>query len=159
MKISFEPIKPKKPIINPAILKAGVEQATTFCKEGAKADFRKTTATWTHQPTWYITRRGTDWFIGTKDEIYGYVDEGTPPHTIRAKNPSGRLAFFSKGFKPKSRAGYIASYAGVKASQGFVRPKEVQHPGTKARNFSKKIAEKWQKEFAKRIRAAIKAAK
>jgi hypothetical protein len=32
------------------------------------------------------------------------------------------------------------------------------HPGIKARSFSKKIAEKWQKEFAKMVRAGIKRA-
>lgn len=159
MKISFEPIKPKRPIVNATALDAGIKDATEKAKEGVKADFQKTTATWQHQPVWYITRRGTDWFIGTKDEIYGYVDQGTEPHPIpKTIQPGKRLAYFKTGFKPKSRVGYIASYQGQKASRDFRRPKQVHHPGTKAREFSKKIRVKWEKEFAKLMRAAIKKA-
>lgn len=159
MKISFEPIKPKRPIVNAAALAAGIKDATEKAKEGVKADFQKTTATWQHQPVWYVTRRGTDWFIGTKDEIYGYVDQGTAPHLIKSKYPpKGRLRFRVGGFRAKSRPGYIASYAGAKASGKQVFPKVVHHPGTKAREFSKKIRVKWEKEFAKMMRAAIKKA-
>ena len=158
MKIDFTPIKPKKDVLDPARYKAEIDKATIAAKDGVQADFKKTAATWSHQPTWYTTRRGTIWYIGTKDEIYGYVDEGTSPHIIAPKKPGGRLRFFGGGFKPKSRVGYIASYNGVTASKDLTYTKIVHHPGTKARNFSKKIAEKWQKEFAKMMRAGIKRA-
>lgn len=154
MKISLEPIKPKKDLLNPKRYIDAVAKATTESKDGVKADFKKTTSTWEHQPQWYTTRRGTDWYIGTKDEIYGYVDLGTKAHVIRAKTKKG-LAFFRTGFKPKSRVNYIASYKGQKATKNFTRPMSVMHPGTKARNFSVKIREKWQKDFAKKCRAAI----
>lgn len=157
MKISFEPITPKKDLLNPKRYLDAVEKATNESKEGVKADFKKTTNTWEHKPTWFITRRGTDWYIGTKDEIYGYVDLGTRGHQIKAKTKKG-LAFFATGFKPKSRVNYIASYKGKKANKNFRRPMSVMHPGTQARNFSIKIREKWQKEFAKKCRAGIRAA-
>lgn len=157
MKISFEPIFPKKDLLNPQRYIDGVVKATAESKNGVQADFKKTTNTWEHKPRWYTTRRGYDWFIGTKDEIYGYVDLGTKAHTIRAKTKKG-LAFFATGFKPKSRVNYIASYKGKKANKNFRRPMSVQHPGTQARNFSEKIRNKWEKEFQKKCRAAIKAA-
>ena len=158
MKIDFTPIKPKKDVLDPARYKAEIDKATTDAKNGVQADFKKTTATWSHKPTWYTTRRGTIWYIGTKDEIYGYVDNGTPAHDIPMKEGGPLLAYFKTGFKPKSRVGYIASYNGVAANRNFRKRKLVHHPGTKARNFSKKIAEKWQKEFAKMMRAGIKRA-
>jgi Rieske Fe-S protein len=155
MKISLEPIKPKKNLLDPARYEAELAKATRDSVEGVKADFKKTTATWQHQPVWYITRRGTDWYIGTKDEIYGYVDEGTKPHDIPAK-PGKFLRFYRTGFKPKSRVGYIASYAGAKATKDLTFTKIVHHPGTKARQFSVKIREKWAKKFAQACRQAIK---
>lgn len=155
MKISLTPIKPKKDLFNPAKYKDRIDLASFVAKEGIKADFRKTTATWSHQPKWYTTRRGTDWYIGTTDEIYRYVNEGTRPHTIAPKRAGGRLRFFRGGFKAKSRVGYIDSYAGKSANKDLTWAKIVHHPGTKARNFSIKIRDKWIKEFAKMCRQAI----
>lgn len=157
MKISLQPIMPKKDLFNPARYKDGIELATFVAKEGIKADFRKTAATWSHQPKWYTTRRGTDWYIGTTDEIYGYVNYGTRPHIIAPKKKGGRLSFRS-GYKAKSRVGYIDSYAGSPAHGATIWAKIVHHPGTKARQFSIKIKEKWMKEFAKMCRQAIKTA-
>lgn len=158
MKINIAPITPKKNLLNPDLYQKLIAQAVLDTKDGVKADFQKTAATWTHQPKWFITRRGTDWWIGTKDEIYAYVDLGTPPHIIAPKREGGRLRFYRSGFKPKSRVGYIDSYAGKTASKDLTWAKLVHHPGTKARHFSLKIAAKWQKEFAKRCRAAVKQA-
>jgi hypothetical protein len=94
MNFSFTPIKPKKDVLNPARYMAEIAKATTDAKNGVQADFKKTVATWKTKPVFYVTRRGTIWYIGTKDEIYGYVDNGTKgpypiPKTIR---PGKRLA-------------------------------------------------------------------
>lgn len=158
MKITFEPIIPKKKVFDPARYIAEVDRAVITSKNGVQADFKKTTATWSHQPKWYATRRGYIWYIGTSDVIYSYVDEGTRPHVIRPKRPGGRLRFFRTGFKPKSRVGYIASYAGQKANKDLTYTRVVHHPGTKARRFSEKIKEKWEKEFKRLCRQAIKVA-
>jgi len=155
MKISMVPIVSKRRILDPERFKAEIERATTETKEEIKADFQKTTRTWKHQPTWFITRHGYDWWIGTKDKIYGYVDQGTSPHMIRPKRQGGRLHFFGGGFKPKSRAGYIDSYAGAAASKNEVFTQEVHHPGTEAREFSVKIAEKWRSKWVGALRRAI----
>jgi hypothetical protein len=157
MKISLEPILPKKNPFDPARYKAEIDAATITAKNGIQADYRKTVATWDHKPTFYTTRRGYIWYIGTKDKIYSYVELGTPPHLIpKTINPNKRLAYFKTGFRPKSRVGYIASYGGAKASSNFRRPYQVHHPGTKARKFSEKIKEKWQKEFARLCKQAIR---
>jgi hypothetical protein len=158
MKINLTPIKPKKNVLDPVRYKAEIDKATTDAKNGVQADFKKTTATWKHKPTWYATRRGTIWYIGTKDEIYGYVDNGTPAHDIPMKPGGPMLAYFKTGFKPKSRVMDIASYTGASANRNFRKSKLVHHPGTKARKFSKYIAKEWEKRFAKMVRAGIKRA-
>lgn len=155
MKTSLSPIGSKKPIIDPVRHHDIIAAATLKAKEGIKADFEKTVATWTHKPKWYVTRRGTDWYIGTTDDIYRFVNEGTVPHIIKPRYARA-LRFFRTGFKPKTRVGYIASYAGRAANKNLTYSLEVHHPGTKARSFSEKIAAKWREEFLKMCRQAIR---
>lgn len=159
MKFDLTPILPKKPIFNTAKFEGLVAQATRQTVDDIHRDYEKTVATWEHKPKFYATRRGTIWYIGTNDTIYGYVELGTKPHTIEPRNPKGFLHFNRFGFKPKSRVNYIDSYAGSPATRGETFQKIVHHPGTKARNFSKKIREKREKQFAKLVRQAIRESK
>lgn len=159
MKFHLQPITPKKPIFDVPKFEALIAQATRTTVDDIHADYAKTVKTWKHKPTFYATRRGTTWYIGTKDEIYGYVELGTRPHIIAPRNPGGRLHFFRNGFKPKTRPNYIDSYAGMAATKGETYAKIVHHPGTEARNFSKKIAEKREKQFLKLCRDAIRNSK
>ena len=66
----------------------GIAETKAFA-EDVKKDFQLTTATWTHKVTFKITVKHTpatvSASIGTADEIYGYVNNGTSPHIIRAK--------------------------------------------------------------------------
>jgi len=159
MKFNFQPILPKKPIFDTAKFDALVQQATRTTVDDIHADYQKTVKTWTHKPKFYTTRRGADWYIGTKDEIYGYVENGTPEHDIPMKSGGPMLAYFKTGFKSKTLVNYIGSLPGATANRNFRRRKVVNHPGTKARNFSKEIAEKRMKQFAKLVRQAIRESK
>lgn len=159
MKLRLEVITPKgKRLLDAARMLAEIEKVRKETATDILNDYKKTTATWKHRVQWYSTRRGNDYHIGTKDEIYGFVEGGTRPHEILPKRKGGRLRFFRTGFRPKSRVGYIASYAGATANADLTYSKGVHHPGTKARKFSEKIVEKWRKEWAIRVRAAIKKA-
>jgi len=83
--------------------------------------------------------------------FWRFVDRGTRRHVIRAKNPSGRLAFRMGGFA-KTQPN-PPRYGGGRAATGALRrPQEVNHPGTKARHFSRKI----NKDLKKAELAAIK---
>jgi hypothetical protein len=89
--------------------------------------------------------------VGTDNRIYGYVDEGTKAHIIRAKS-GGFLTF---------RTGYIARtiprvlHSGQsRYTGGWARKRIVRHPGTQSRRFSVIIQVKWQDEFEKRMRMA-----
>lgn len=155
MKITLKPIVPKARIFNATRFQSEINKAKLETKDGIQQDYEKTVSTWNHKPRFYTTRRGNDWFIGTKDEIYGYVEMGTKPHTITVKRAKF-LRFFAGGFQPKSRVNWIGSGPGRRASKNFVQKKSVQHPGTKARNFSKEIKKKWQKLWLIRVQQAIR---
>jgi hypothetical protein len=157
LKITLEVISPKgKKLFDTARLLAEIDHARQQTQTDILNDFKKTTATWKHRVVWYSTRRGNDVFIGTKDEIYGYVDNGTDAHIIRPRNPKGTLAFYRTGFKAKTRVGYIDSYNGSTANKNMTYTKLVHHPGTAARNFTKKIYDKWAKQWGTRVRQALR---
>lgn len=158
MKITMTPIVPRMRGFNVARYKAEIEAARKKVSQGILDDFKRTTATWEHKFLFGVTRRGDTYYVTTKDDIYRYVDQGTRPHPIRARNPSGRLAFFARGFRAKTRVDVIGSSAGSPADSDFRRPKEVYHPGTKARNFTKRIKEKWQKIWLAEMQAALRRA-
>lgn len=159
MKIRLQPIYPKYNQFNVARYEREIKAVQEEVKTGIHQDFQKTVATWSHKPTFTSTRRGYVYYVSTKDKQYAWVDRGTKAHLIpKVVRPGRRLAFFATGFKAKTKVNVIGSYRGRAASSNFVRPKQVRHPGTKARNFSKRIAEKWQKTWTTRLWQAIRRA-
>jgi hypothetical protein len=119
-----------------------------------KVDFEVTSQTWKHQPSFTIKASPGERVISTADEIYGYVDQGTRPHVIRPR--AGKRLRFSPGGRAKTSPGQIRSGSGARGS-GVVWAKQVNHPGTKARNFSKAIAAKWRKLLPQQMQRAIDA--
>lgn len=124
----------------------GVDRAFTNATNAALRDYKATTKTWNHQPDFTVTVRqnGGDKqsVIGTDDKIYGYVNDGTRPHIIRARHaPALR---FRTGGSPKTRVGIIGSSAG---SAGTEPRNElfVLHPGNAPRKFSDAISKRRQK--------------
>ena len=128
-----------------------------------KKQFNKTTKTWKHKVKF---EKKKDYqphlltvVVFTEDEIYGYVHEGTKPHKIRAKNVP-RLAFVWGG-KGSYRSATVPRWIGSRGasvSGALVRPVEVNHPGTEAREFSEVIAEYERYGFKKRMNNHIKKA-
>lgn len=157
MKIHLEPIVPKMRGFNSVRYKTEIDAVKKRVTDGVLQDFKSTTRTWQHKFQFGVTRRGNDWYVSTKDEIYGYVNEGTRPHVIRARNGK-RLAFHARGFKAKTQVDVIGSGPGRKADSDFRTPESVNHPGTQARNFTKRIKEKWQKIWITEMQAAIRRA-
>lgn len=120
--------------------------------EAVKADFEKTTQGWEHSVTFTIQKQGTDRTITTDDEIWGYVDKGTPRHVIVAKK--ARVLRFATGGRAKTQPGRITSGSGAKGGAVVFRPR-VNHPGTKARLFTQQIAKLWRRGTAPFIRHAL----
>jgi hypothetical protein len=77
--------------------------------------------------------------VGPNARIYGYVDQGTEPHIIAAKNVP--LLSFKTGYKPKTLARPARTVSGGGTSSGpRVFVKIVHHPGSGPREFSETIA-------------------
>lgn len=128
-------------------------------------DFEKTTATWKNKPTFEIQislSGGLQVEVYTEDEIYRYVDKGTEPHDIWPGFYTGKsdkkVLAFSSTFSPKTIPGVIGSGPGSRGKVDTFRP-YVEHPGTKARNFSEEIQKKWQTIFKTRMEQALKQAR
>lgn len=137
-----------------------LKKVLTNTMEGAaravKIDYQVTTQTWKKRPPFGIDRDGYNRTVGTDDEIYGYIDDGTKPHEIRPKRAKV-LAFGGGAYRPKTRVKVIGSTNGG-PSGDTVFSKGVHHPGTEARDFTEVIADKWDKQLPVIMQAAINAA-
>ncbi len=151
-----------KSIVPPAmdIDQYRLEYLNELRKEGRKIkrEYQKTTRTWKRKPKFEIIvglGRGADAeasvLVGTDDEIYGYVDEGTEAHPISARRKP--FLKFRTGFTPKTSRGRIGSRRGGR-SGGWVSKKRVMHPGTKSRNFTPTIAARREGPFVRNMRKA-----
>ena len=132
-------------------------------RSAAKAvekDYKATTATWDHQPKFEtviaLGKTKAEFLVGTDDEIYKFVDEGTKPHIIRPKK--AKVLRFQGGYTAKTQPGIIGSSSGG-ASGNIYFAKAVNHPGTKARKFSEKINELHKKRFKERMHEAMRRAR
>lgn len=119
-----------------------------------QAEFGKTTATWENKPTFRRTKpRPSMRVISTDSAIYGYVNDGTKPHVIKAKTSRGLV--FKPGGSPKTQRGIIGSGPGKRGANWVVKD-EVQHPGTEARDFAAQIGDEAQDDLTRRVEQAIK---
>lgn len=91
--------------------------------------YRKTTRTWSSQPSWTAKRTRNGWTIYVSTKIFKYLDEGT----------AVRYATMTKDFKPKTRTGVFYSYAG--AGKVAYVSKAVPRPGIRARDWTPKVDE------------------
>ena len=84
-----------------------------------------------------------------------WVDQGTRAHKIRAKNVPNLV--FRRGGVPKTKAGPARFGAGRPARGPWVMKPSVNHPGTKARRFSRKINKDLKKDELAAIRNGLRA--
>jgi hypothetical protein len=115
--------------------------------------FKATTATWTHKPAFtpQPTERG--WMVAVNPaQPYTWVDAGTKPHIIKAKNVP--LLRFAGPYHAKTKPNVIAAYKGGRGNV-WVSKRMVHHPGTEARNFRDIIMRRMQARAANKVRAAL----
>lgn len=94
--------------------------------------------------------------VYTGQKEYAWVHEGTKPHKIKPKKPGGVLAFAGT-YTAKTVPGVIQSRQG--GPQGdMIFTKEVNHPGTKGRNFTEAIKKQFQPIFTQLMEQAIREA-
>jgi hypothetical protein len=114
--------------------------------------FQNTTKTWQHKPTFTVDKTERGWAINTTDQIYQWVDQGTKPHIIAAKNVL--LLKFPGPYQPKTKPNVIGSFNGG-VGKVWTSKRMVHHPGTEARNFRDIIMRRLQARAANQVRAAL----
>lgn len=150
--ITLIPIKPKATRQKFQAVEAAV---TAAFQQGAKElleDFAKTYQTWEHKPRPRVRvgRAGVE--VRVDDEIWNYVDKGTRPHVIRARRAA--VLAFTSGYTAKTRPGSIIARSGGPSGEK-VFAKEVMHPGTKARGFSRRLKAKWKEKWPRLVGQAV----
>lgn len=123
-------------------------------------DYEATVATWNRKPKFELVialgKTKAEFLVGTDDKIYGYVDEGTKPHTIVPKK--AKVLRFSNVYRAKTSPGVIGSSDGG-SSGDPVFTQVVKHPGIRARKFSKTINAKHKKSFKDKMHEAMRRAR
>lgn len=142
-----------------SVFREDVSKTLADVAGGMLKDYERTQSTWkrkakfeTEVDTGIGTGGKTEVKIETSDPIYGYVDKGTKKHIIKARR-KGALIFNSK-FKPKTRPMSLQAQPGF-SGPPVVGAKQVRHPGTKPRNFSKRIKQKWEPEYRRQMKNAM----
>ena len=94
--------------------------------------------------------------VGTDNEIYGYVDEGTRDHYVPKTGTA--LMAFRPGYKAKTAPGKIGSGAGGAFGDRIVRRGRWKVRGIRAREFSPTIQKRRRKPFTRRMVGAMQKA-
>ena len=122
--------------------------------------YERTTKTWKRKPEFEVlvdvSGGDASVLVGTDDEIYGYVDEGTEGHYV----PKSGVATmkFRPGYKAKTTPKKIKSYKGGAFGDKIVRRGRWWVKGIVAREFSPTIQKRRRKPFTRRMVKAMQAA-
>lgn len=150
--IKLKAIRSSRDPFDPAAYRRAIRAALDATAKQVKADYDKTVATWRNKPSFSIEAPAdNERVIGTDDEIYGYVDDGTRPHVIVAH---GKTLAFPGQSSPKTAPRVIGSGGGSRGG-ATVFTKRVQHPGTDARDFSEVIGEQAEQRLADELQRAL----
>jgi hypothetical protein len=117
--------------------------------------YRKTTRTWKHQPRFYPVRTARGVTVNTDSQIYGWVDYGTKPHIIEARNAP--MLIFRYPYRAATKPRVIGSI-NARYGKNWARKFRVNHPGTKPRHFTDEITKRMQKRAANVMRKQLLAA-
>ncbi len=90
--------------------------------------------------------------VGSDDEIWGYVNSGTPEHIILPRNKP--VLRFRNVYKAKTLPGVLSAFPGGSSGE-WRSSKGLIHPGIQPRKFDEALQKKWEKPFQRRIEAAI----
>lgn len=152
MAVRFRALVPK--YIDEAVFERQAQAVLAEASTDMSQMFQKTTATWKHKVKWrtrtVVNSRLSYTAVGTDDDIYRFVSEGTKAHDIRPRNKS-RLSFRS-GYKAKTRRRSLSSGSGGASGAWVSTKKTIKHPGTEAREFAEEVADKYQPKFSLLVR-------
>lgn len=152
--ITLKAIKVSKDFLDSKKLQRAIDNALEGASLAVKVDFDVTTQTWKNRPPFQIEKGPNSRAVFTTDKIYTIVTRGAKPHMIYPRHAKA-LRFRGK-FRPKTKPGAIRSNAGF-IGGAVIYARRVRHPGHKARDFDKVIAEKWAQKFPDTMQRAIDA--
>lgn len=153
--MKIKAVIPRDLALDPRRLQRAIQNGLDASAKAALVDFKVTTQTWARKPDFEVTEPDPyTRVIGTDNEIYGYVNDGTKPHLIVARN--AKVLAFGVPSSPKTAPRVIGSSAGSRGGT-IVTRKAVRHPGTDAREFDETIAEKWENQLPITMQRAIDA--
>lgn len=145
---------PKALLELPERLTRAVENGMQAAAQGVRADFVATTRTWERGVSFTITKPGRyQRVIGTDDDIWAMLNAGTRPHLIAPRR--GKALAFATGGRPKTKPRVLGSSAGSTGSTFVTTRGVVQHPGTKAREWTDVAQQKWQDQLPVVVQRAI----
>lgn len=156
-KVSIHAITPKN-LMNSKEFKKAVTQPVEKTAKLVKRDYESTARTWSskNRPTFdvIVAELDGDYTItaGTDSLLYKWVDEGTKPHIIRPRR--SKFLRFRVGGRAKTTPNVIGSGPGSRGD-AWRTADFVLHPGTRARNFTKRIKERRQKTVEQEISQSI----
>lgn len=153
--ITLTPIKPRATATTLRAVEGAIRQAYQEAAEQLLQDYAGTYATWDHKPKprLRVSRGGVA--VEIPDRIWTFVDKGTRPHRIEPRRAT-RLAFPS-AYAAKTRPGSIKSGPGGPSGSTVILPpgRGVNHPGTKARGFTRRLKAKWKTKWPSMVQHAI----
>ena len=142
---------------NPRKFVQDMQRRAANTRRQIQRDFEKTTKNWKEEVDFKVSQKKQGdrytFTAFTDNTIYGYVNDGTEPHLIVAKNAP--FLSFRVGGTAKTTVGKLKSGKGKRGNQ-FVQKKQVQHPGTKARKFDEIIAERFKERWVKESNEALR---
>lgn len=152
--LSIRAIIPNEPAIDPVKLEQAVRQAVEEISLEVKEAFEATVASWNEKPKFTVEESGTGFsrLIYTVDQVYEWVNNGTPPHEILPIR--AQALHFMTGGMTKTKPGALSSGAGSMGSQS-VFAKRVMNPGITARDFDVAIQEEFNERFPNRVQERI----
>ena len=158
---SVKGIKPKK--LNVDAFRLATLNALRAEGRDVKKEYEKTTKTWKRKPEFEVLiglTRGpggsASVLVGTDDEVYGYVDEGTRGHYV-PKSGAATMAF-RPGYKAKTKPRMIGSGSGGASGDRIVRRGRWWVKGIVPREFSPTIQKRRRRPFTRRMVKAMQAA-
>jgi hypothetical protein len=147
---------PRRLLELPGRVTRATENGMQAAAEGARADFLATTRTWDRGVAFTISRPGAfRRVIGTDDSIWSMLNAGTRPHIIAPRR--ARALAFAVGGRAKTRPRVLSSSGGSTGNTFVTTRGIVQHPGTKAREWTDVAQGKWQKQLPVVVQRSIDA--
>jgi hypothetical protein len=118
--------------------------------------FKQTVEGWSDKPA--FRQSGHNWIsevavrVWTDSERYGWVNNGTPAHTITPRR--GGMLRFRPGYAAGTRPRVLSSRA-PRRFGNFISTQRVRHPGIEARDFDVEVSEQIYPEFVEAVNQAI----